>query len=148
MTTTAFAMKYMMVAAVSLLLVIVCAVKGSDTADSPPSSLRDKRSLSTIDALSHLDDETVDREILPLLVKIFRERLHDLRNKRQPELMEDIPKAYVSKRKAFWQPMSGPLPVETRLASFGSRIEPEGDSSHRIGVLKTMRYGRKRRSSH
>ncbi len=49
----------------------------------------------------------------------------------------------MAKRKAFWQQLGGPLPVATRLASFGSKIEPDGSrvSSH---AFKAMRYGRRR----
>ena len=47
------------------------------------------------------------------------------------------------KRNPFWQQIGGPLPVATRLASFGSKIEPDGSrtSSH---AFKAMRYGRRR----
>ena len=49
-----------------------------------------------------------------------------------------------SKRKTFWQPMGGPLPVATRFTAFGSRIEPDRVQASDKGGIKAMRYGRRR----
>jgi hypothetical protein len=56
----------------------------------------------------------------------------------------DLHREVINKRKAFWQSMGGPLPVETRLASFGSRIEPDRTGSNSPQRFKAMRYGRRR----
>ncbi len=56
----------------------------------------------------------------------------------------DLHREVVHKRKAFWQSMGGPLPVQTRLASFGSRIEPDRTGGSQPQRFKAMRYGRRR----
>lgn len=59
------------------------------------------------------------------------------------KLQHDVSENEVSKRNSFWQPMGGPVPVETRFVSFGSRLEPE-DANVAKGGIKAMRYGRRR----
>ena len=81
---------------------------------------------------------------------ILRELARELRNDNpaatppvgddQMEL-RDVTDA-MAKRKPFWQPMGGPLPVETRLASFGTKIIPD-DSHNAPNRFKAMRYGRR-----
>nr|AHB62366.1 neuropeptide KY precursor [Platynereis dumerilii] len=63
----------------------------------------------------------------------------------QMNQMKNLLEKEMSKRKAFWQPMmGGPLPVETRLASFGSRIEPDRtEPGSGPNGIKAMRYGRR-----
>ena len=56
----------------------------------------------------------------------------------------NIDEMVAAKRNAFWAPMAGPLPVETRFAGFGSRIEPSKSKSRMQSGIKAMRYGRKR----
>ena len=45
-------------------------------------------------------------------------------------------------KRNFWQPMGGPLPVETRLVSFGNRLQGEGGTTGPGSSNKAMRYGR------
>lgn len=79
-----------------------------------------------------------------LLGEIIKELRKEAAYDREVRFSPDLHKEMVEqKRKAFWQPIGGPLPVETRLASFGSKIEPDSSraSSH---AFKAMRYGRRR----
>ncbi len=48
------------------------------------------------------------------------------------------------RQSGFWQPMGGPLPVETRFVSFGSRLEPDKPVQTSGAGIKAMRYGRRR----
>ena len=47
------------------------------------------------------------------------------------------------KRNTFWRPMGGPLPVQTRFVSFGSRLEPDRAQDNGPAGIKAMRYGRR-----
>lgn len=49
------------------------------------------------------------------------------------------------KRSSYWRPMGGPLPVQTRFVSFGSRLEPDHTKEEGPVGIKAMRYGRRRR---
>ena len=48
-------------------------------------------------------------------------------------------------KKAFWQPVGGPLPIETRLVSFGTRLGNDDRLQNIAAGIKAMRYGRRRR---
>ena len=105
-------------------------------------SLRPRRSISN-ENIPHRD---FDMESLVLAKMVMRELARELpyneRNVAFGDDQDDITKEVAQKRKAFWQPMGGPLPVETRLASFGSKIVPD-DSRNGPNGFKAMRYGRR-----
>lgn len=89
------------------------------------------------------DTSTNDAFTKAFLEELIKElkKLNYIRERYETE-EDEYAEPYVSKRKAFWQPMGGPLPVETRLASFGSRIEPDRTAESPNG-FKGMRYGRR-----
>ena len=70
----------------------------------------------------------------------------------ESESQEEENHRYDSKRSSemkkrsntFWQPMGGPLPVQTRFVSFGNRLEPDRTSQQDgPSGIKAMRYGRR-----
>ena len=93
--------------------------------------------------------ETLVQELLPYVVRDLIRELNtakellssdDYSSEENPDVEQ------VRKRKAFWQPLRGPLPVETRFANFGSRLEPEKgrlghNNGNNIKAMKAMRYG-------
>ncbi len=82
------------------------------------------------------ENEALIKLLISDLIKELKKESYDGRF--EPAINEEF-----QKRNAFWQQIGGPLPVNTRLASFGSKIEPDGSraSSH---AFKAMRYGRRR----
>lgn len=99
------------------------------------------------------NDVTTNREIqtrralisdlIPILIKEleqYRYALMEQDNRSKRPVFSTVSKRFYGKRNFAWQPMGGPLPVETRLVAFGSKLGPgggEGGSSN-----KAMRYGR------
>lgn len=102
-------------------------------------NVREKRSAA--ERPSDTDNIMLARMIL----REIAEGIKSESNNRNLEYDRDdgiVTRDYISKRKPFWQPMGGPLPVETRLASFGQKIIP--DESHETpNRFKAMRYGRR-----
>ena len=88
-----------------------------------------KRRLTDAQVKDILLDERASRILRLLLEKSLRSR------------MQNRLGGVYQHKKAFWQPMNGPLPVQTRIASFGSRIEPNREAQGPAG-FKAMRYGR------
>ncbi len=87
------------------------------------------------------DNEALVKLLLSELIKELKKQTY---YERMPAAAAGFEDEDLRKRNAFWQPIGGPLPVNTRLASFGTKIEPDGSraSSH---AFKAMRYGRRRR---
>ncbi|ELT91919.1 hypothetical protein CAPTEDRAFT_216446 [Capitella teleta] len=56
---------------------------------------------------------------------------------------KDSKAVVAEKRGSFWRPMGGPLPVQTRFVSFGSRLEPDHTKDDGPAGIKAMRYGRR-----
>ena len=81
--------------------------------------------------------QTLVRLLLALEVETPEGRGNDLYESRRAEAQE-------KRGTPFWQPMGGPLPVQTRFVSFGSRLEPDRTSKQEgPGGIKAMRYGRR-----
>jgi hypothetical protein len=85
---------------------------------------------------NYLDDwDRVERALIRLEKQLLAENLGRVRDT----------VGHVYKRKsAFWQPMGGPLPVETRFVSFGNRKSADEAAASPSGGMKAMRYGRRR----
>ncbi|KAK2165495.1 hypothetical protein LSH36_49g03023 [Paralvinella palmiformis] len=56
----------------------------------------------------------------------------------------DLLQRLAKRKSAFWQPMGGPLPVETRFVSFGDQSESSDEEQLPMSVIRAMRYGRRR----
>ncbi len=139
-----------------LLAAIICLwthVVYSAPSNNDLNELLENKASNSIDSDATLDNEAsivkrdVTREENQALAKML---LDELIMELQKEAAAQEAKRFspdlnreMAKRKAFWQQIGGPLPVATRLASFGSKIEPDGSrvSSH---AFKAMRYGRRR----
>ena len=103
---------------------------------------------ATLDNKSPISKRDVTQEENEALTKLLiSDLIKELKKEsyyaRQTRLSSDVNQKMMEKRNPFWQQIGGPLPVATRLASFGSKIEPDGSrtSSH---AFKAMRYGRRR----
>lgn len=98
----------------------------------------DSKSISKRDVTQE-ENQAFEKLIISDLIK----ELKSAYNARQARFSSELNRGMLEKRNPFWQQIGGPLPVNTRLASFGSKIEPDGSrtSSH---AFKAMRYGRRR----
>lgn len=117
---------------------LVLAGVASLTVAKPSSVVEVPKQDNTVHTIQRRNADTY-REVLKTLIPELVERLAEL----PPSYDSSSDVIKQEKRKAFWQPMSGPLPVETRLASFGSRIEAnQGSPKINPNILKAMRYGK------
>ena len=98
---------------------------------------------ATLDNKSPISKRDVTQEENEALTKLLISNLIKELNKESYYTRQAHDEGMPKKRNPFWQQIGGPLPVATRLASFGSKIEPDGSrtSSH---AFKAMRYGRRR----